>query len=215
MTVRERIRAPNGEVEAPLNEEDVLEAVARLKEQPVDAVAICCLFSFLNPEHEQRIAEIARRELPEAYVAASHEIAPLAGEYERFSSTAMNAYVGPVTARCIRRFATALEEAGVPAQLRLMTSSGGMVAPAEAERRPVNLLISGPVGALIAGIEAAREIGRQNVITLDVGGTSADIGVAPNGEMRMRANARNNLGRRASSPRRGQDALGPSRTRAE
>ena len=186
-TVRERIRAPDGEVEVPLNEDDVLEAVEHLKAQGVESVAVCCLFSFLNPEHERRIAEIARREFPGAYVTASHEIAPLVREYERFSTTAMNAYVGPVTGRYIRRFAGALEEAGVPAQLRLMTSSGGMVAPAEACRRPVNLLLSGPVGALIAGIGAAREIGRKNVITLDVGGTSADIGVAPDGEMRMRS----------------------------
>ncbi len=187
MTVRERTRAPDGAVEVPLNENDVLEAVARLKEEGVEAIAVCCLFSFLNPAHERRIAELARREFPEAYVTASHEIAPLVREYERFSTTAMNAYVGPVTARYIRRFAAALDAAGVPAQLRLMTSGGGMVAPAEAGRRPVNLLLSGPVGALIAGIEAAREIGRNNVITLDVGGTSADIGVAPNGEMRMRS----------------------------
>ena len=187
MTVRERIRAPDGEVEVPLNEDDVLDAVARLKEAGVESVAVCCLFSFLNPEHERRIAEIARREFPGAYVTASHEIAPLVREYERFSTTAMNAYVGPVTGRYVRRFAAALEEAGVPAQLRLMTSSGGMVAPAEAYRRPVNLLLSGPVGALIAGIEAGAEIGRRNVITLDVGGTSADIGVAPHGEMRMRS----------------------------
>ena len=187
MTVRERIRAPNGAVEAPLNEDDVLEALARLREEGVEAVAVCCLFSFLNPAHEQRIAELARRELPGAYITASHEIAPLVREYERFSTTAMNAYVGPATGRYIRRFAAALEKAGVPAQLRLMTSGGGMVAPAEAERRPVNLLLSGPVGALIAGLEAAREIGRDRVITLDVGGTSADIGVALNGEMRMRS----------------------------
>ena len=187
MTVRERIRAPDGAVEVPLDENDVLEAVARLKEEGVEAIAVCCLFSFLNPEHERRIAELARRKFPEAYVTASHEIAPLVREYERFSTTAMNAYVGPATARYIRRFAAALAAAGVPAQLRLMTSSGGMVAPAEAERRPVNLLLSGPVGALIAGIETAREIGRNNVITLDVGGTSADIGVAPNSEMRMRS----------------------------
>ena len=186
-TVRERIRAPDGEVEVPLNENDVLAAIDQLRKQGVESVAVCCLFSFLNPEHEKRIAEIARRELPHAYVTASHEIAPLVREYERFSTTAMNAYVGPVTGRYIRRFARALDEAGVPAQLRLMTSSGGMVAPAEAYRRPVNLLLSGPVGALIAGIEAAREIGHGNVITLDVGGTSADIGVAPNGEMRMRS----------------------------
>ena len=187
MTVRERVRAPDGAVEVPLNEDDALEAIARLKEEGVEAVAVCCLFSFLNPAHERRIAELARREFPEAYVTASHEIAPLVREYERFSTTAMNAYVGPVTARYIRRFAGALKAAGVPAQLRLMTSSGGMVAPAEAGRRPVNLLLSGPVGALIAGIEAARKIGRNSVITLDVGGTSADIGVAPNGEMRMRS----------------------------
>ncbi len=187
MTVRERIRAPGGEVEVPLNEDDVREAIERLKDQGVESVAVCCLFSFLNPEHEKRIAEIARREFPEAYITASHEIAPLVREYERFSTTAMNAYVGPVTGRYVRRFAGALEEAGVPAQLRLMTSGGGMVAPAEAYRRPVNLLLSGPVGALIAGIEAGNEIGRRNVITLDVGGTSADIGVAPDGEMRMRS----------------------------
>ena len=186
MTVRERVRAPDGAVETPLNEDDVLGAVARLKAEGVEAIAVCCLFSFLNPAHEQRIAELARREFPGAYVTASHEIAPLVREYERFSTTAMNAYVGPITARYIRRFAAALEAAGVPAQLRLMTSSGGMVAPAEAERRPVNLLLSGPVGALIAGIETAREAGRNSVITLDVGGTSADIGVAPHGEMRMR-----------------------------
>ena len=187
MTVRERIRAPEGEIETPLNENDVLEAIGHLKAQGVEAVAVCCLFSFLNPEHEKRIAEIARREFPEAYVTASHEIAPLVREYERFSTTAMNAYVGPVTGRYVRRFAGALEQAGVPAQLRLMTSGGGMVAPAEACRRPVNLLLSGPVGALIAGIEAGAEIGGRNVITLDVGGTSADIGVAPEGEMRMRS----------------------------
>ena len=187
MTVRERIRAPRGEVEVPLNEDDVLEAIEQLRQQGVEAVAVCCLFSFLNPAHEKRIAEIARREFPGAYVTASHEIAPLVREYERFSTTAMNAYVGPVADRYIRRFSEALQQAGVPAQLRLMTSSGGMVAPGEAERRPVNLLLSGPVGALIAGIEAAREIGRENVMTLDIGGTSADIGVAPDGEMRMRS----------------------------
>ena len=187
MAVRERIRAPEGEIETPLNEDDVLEAIAHLKAQGVESVAVCCLFSFLNPEHERRIAEIARREFPEAFVTASHEIAPLVREYERFSTTAMNAYVGPVTRRYVRRFAAALEQSGVPAQLRLMTSGGGMVAPAEACRRPVNLLLSGPVGALIAGIEASAEIGSRNVITLDVGGTSADIGVAPEGEMRMRS----------------------------
>ncbi|WP_446831691.1 hydantoinase/oxoprolinase family protein [Candidatus Foliamicus sp.] len=187
MTVRERVRAPDGAIETPLDENDVLRAIARLKEEGVEAIAVCCLFSFLNPEHERRIAELARSEFPEAYVTASHELAPLVREYERFSTTAMNAYVGPVTARYVRRFAAGLKAAGVPAQLRLMSSSGGMVAPAEAERRPVNLLLSGPVGALIAGIDAARGIGRSDVITLDVGGTSADIGVAPNGEMRMRS----------------------------
>ncbi|NIM69909.1 MAG: hydantoinase/oxoprolinase family protein [Xanthomonadales bacterium] len=186
-TVRERILAPDGRVETELNEADVRAAVQALRDSgEVEAVAVCCLFSFLNPAHEQRIGEIVAEEWPQAFLSLSHRVVPLYREYERFSTTALNAYVGPRTARYIERFAARLAEAGLEADLGMMTSAGGIISAAEARERPVSLLLSGPVGALVAGIEAGRLTGFENVITLDVGGTSADIGVAPAGQMRMK-----------------------------
>ncbi len=186
LPVTERIGAPDGRVVTPLDEDEVRAAARQLREQGVAAVAICCLMAFLNPAHERRIREIVAEEHPDAYVSASHEVTPLYREYERFSTTALNAYVGPKTARYLDRFAGALAERGFAAGLNLMTSAGGIVPAADARERPVSLLLSGPVGALIAGIEVGRSTGHRNVITLDVGGTSADIGVAPDATLRMK-----------------------------
>jgi N-methylhydantoinase A/oxoprolinase/acetone carboxylase beta subunit len=186
-TVRERLLAPDGRVETPLVEDDVHAAIAALKEEgDIEAVAICCLFSFLNPDHERRITELVKTAWPEVFVCASHEVVPLYREYERFSTTALNAAVGPKTARYIDKFGQDLKARGLRSSLALMTSAGGMISAAEAASRPVSLLLSGPVGALVAGIEAGRLVGADSVITLDVGGTSADIGVAPGGRMRLR-----------------------------
>ena len=186
LPVTERIAAPDGAIETPLDEDEVRAAARRLREEGVDAIAVCCLMAFLNPVHERRIKEIVREECPDAYLSVSHEVTPLYREYERFSTTALNAYVGPRTARYLERFAQQIEAAGIDADLNLMTSGGG-IAPASSTRdRPVSLLLSGPVGALIAGIEAGRQVGHPSVITLDVGGTSADIGVAPDGRLRMK-----------------------------
>lgn len=187
LVVTERIRAPLGAVETELAEDEVRAAVQRLKaDGTVEAVAVCCLFSFLNPVHEKRIREIIREEWPGIYISASHEIVPLYREYERFSTTALNAYVGPKTARYIDSFSGALKDAGLKSDLGLMTSGGGVISAKEASESPVSLLLSGPVGALVAGIEVGRLTGYASVITLDVGGTSADIGVAPQGELRMK-----------------------------
>ncbi len=186
-TVRERLLAPDGRVETPLVEEDVHAAIAALREEgDIEAIAICCLFSFLNPDHERRIAELVKAAWPEVFVCASHEVVPLYREYERFSTTALNAAVGPKTARYIDKFGQELKARGLRSSLALMTSAGGMINATEAANRPVSLLLSGPVGALVAGIEAGRQVGTDSVITLDVGGTSADIGVAPEGRMRLR-----------------------------
>ncbi|MDJ0657270.1 MAG: hydantoinase/oxoprolinase family protein [Xanthomonadales bacterium] len=184
--VAERIRGPDGSVETPLDEQAVVRAVRALRERDVDAIAVCCLMSFLNPVHELRIREIVEREFPGAYLSVSHQVSPLYREYERFSTTALNAYVGPRTARYLDRFAASLGELGVNAGLNLMTSAGGMVPASEARQSPVSLLLSGPVGALILGIQVGRQVGHPSVITLDVGGTSADIGVAPDGDLRMK-----------------------------
>ncbi len=183
--VAERITAA-GEVETVLDEAAVRAAVLELQEQQVEALAICCLFSFLNPAHEIRIREIVAEQAPEQYVCASHEIVPLYREYERFSTTALNAYVGPKTASYLDRFAAGVDELGLGSPLHLMTSSGGVIGADAARRSPVSLLLSGPVGALVAGIECGRQAGHASVITLDVGGTSADIGVAPDGELRFK-----------------------------
>jgi N-methylhydantoinase A/oxoprolinase/acetone carboxylase beta subunit len=183
--VAERITS-TGEVETALDETAVRLAVRELKAEQVEAIAICGLFSFLNPVHEIRMREIVAEEAPALYVCASHEVVPLYREYERFSTTALNAYVGPKTASYLDRFSTGAKRLGLGSELHLMTSSGGVIGAAAARRSPVSLLLSGPVGALVAGIECGREAGYPSVITLDVGGTSADIGVAPDGEMRFK-----------------------------
>ncbi len=186
LPVKERVVAPDGEVATPLDEDQVRRAVAKLKRAGVESVAVCFMFSFLNPAHEKRAGEIIREEWPEVYLSLSHEIIPQYREYERFSSTCLNAYIGPKTASYVRNLAAAMRDREFRADLHLMQSSGGVATPEGAETRPVSLLMSGPVAGLIGGIWAGGLAGYDNVITLDVGGTSADIGVAPDGRMTMK-----------------------------
>jgi len=186
LTVAERVTAPTGEVLTPLDEDAVRRAAEQLKASGVEGVAICFLFSFLNPDHERRAAQIVREVMPAAFVSASHEVVPLHREYERFSTTAVNVYVGPGTSRYLNALQTNLTAQGVAAGVRLMTSAGGVVTAEAAAEQPVSLLMSGPAAGLLAGIRTARATGNASVITLDVGGTSSDIGVAPRGELRMK-----------------------------
>ncbi|HSK14808.1 MAG TPA: hydantoinase B/oxoprolinase family protein [Gaiellaceae bacterium] len=186
LTVKERVTVPDGEVLVPLDEEEVRERVRTLRDAGVDAVAVCLLHAYANPEHERRIKEIVLEEFPEAFLSVSHEVLPLYREYERFSTVCLNAYVGPEVSRYVARFDEALREAGFAHGVRLMQSSGGMATVDSATQRPVNLLMSGPVAGLIGGIWAGKVAGFDNVFTLDIGGTSADIGVAAGGRLRMR-----------------------------
>jgi len=186
LTVRERIAAPIGDVLVPLDEDELREAVRELRDRGVEAIAICFLFSFLNPLHERRAAQIIADEAPGVYVSLSHEVIPLYREYERFSTTCLNTYVGPRTARYLGRFEQSLHAIGLGSGLHLMQSSGGGATLDAATRRPVTLLMSGPAGGVLGGIWVGRTAGFPSVITLDVGGTSADIGVAPEGELRFK-----------------------------
>lgn len=186
LTVRERVTAPRGDVLIELDEDEVRKRVRELKGAGVEAIAVCLLHSYLNDAHEQRIGEIIREEFPDVYLSLSSEIVPLYREYERFSTTALNAYVGPRVSRYLRRLQQAATELGYRREILLMQSSGGMVPLDEAARLPVTLMMSGPVGGLIGGMWAGQQSGFDNVMTLDIGGTSADIGVAYNGELRMR-----------------------------
>jgi 5-oxoprolinase (ATP-hydrolysing)/N-methylhydantoinase A len=185
LTVPERI-AKDGSVLVPLDEERARAQVRALKEAGVEAVSVCFLFSFLNPAHEQRVAEIVREEFPEAFLSVSSEVLPQYREYERFSTVCLNAFVGPKVATYVGRLQDQLTGLGVRTGLHLMTSASGVATAEAATKRPVNLLMSGPVAGVVGGIWAGRQAGYDNVITLDVGGTSADIGLAQDGRLRMK-----------------------------
>jgi N-methylhydantoinase A/oxoprolinase/acetone carboxylase beta subunit len=191
--VRRRYRLPvperitgDGAVLVPLDEDRAREQVRVLKDAGVEAVCVCFLFSFLNPAHEQRVAEIVREDFPEAFLSVSSEVIPQYREYERFSTVGLNAYVGPKVASYVARLGEELEALGVRSGLHLMTSASGVATSEAAVRRPVNLLMSGPVAGVVGGIWAGKQAGYDNVITLDVGGTSADIGLAQEGRLRMK-----------------------------
>ena len=186
LPVKERIIAPDGDVLVPLDEGQVREAVAKLKKAKVEAVAVCFMFSFLNPVHEKRVGEIIREEWPEIFLSLSHEVIPQYREYERFSTTCLNCYVGPKTATYIRNLDAEMKRKQFRTELHLMQANGGVATAEGAIERPITLLMSGPVAGLIGGIWASNLSGYRNAITLDVGGTSADIGVAPDGRMSMK-----------------------------
>lgn len=175
--VGERVTAPEGKELIPLNEEEVRAAVKKMKADKVEAIAVCFLFSFLNPAHEQRVKEIIREEYPEAYISLSSEVLPQFREYERFTTTGLNAYIGPTTSKYIIQLEKTLKEQNYTANLHLMQSFGGVASAQAATEKPVNLLLSGPVGGVLGAIWTTRLTDIRNVITLDIGGTSADISV--------------------------------------
>ncbi len=175
--VTERIVPPSGEVLVPLDEDEVRVAAEALKAAGVDAVAICFLFSYLNPAHEQRAVEIVREVMPDAFVTASADIVPQFREFERFTTALMNAFIGPKTGNYIARLDAALAEIGVTGDLHVMMSSGGVASVRAAAERPVTLLLSGPAAGILGGQWTSALSGRQRLITFDVGGTSADIGI--------------------------------------
>lgn len=186
VTVKERITAPDGDVLVELDEDEVRTRVRELRAAGVESIAVCLLHSYLNPVHEQRIKEIVADEYPEAFLSISSEVIPLYREFERFSTTALNAYVGPKVSRYLARLAAEVKKMGYEREVLLMKSSGGMIPIDLAAKRPVNMLMSGPVAGLVGGVWAGQAAGFDNVVTLDIGGTSADIGVSPQGQLRMR-----------------------------
>ncbi|KMY42748.1 hydantoinase/oxoprolinase family protein [Peribacillus loiseleuriae] len=178
--ITEKLQAPDGRVKVPMNEEEVRQAVERLKKSEVDIIVVSFLFSFLNDEHEQRAKEIVKEMWPEVQCFTSSEIAPQMREYERFSTAAMNAYVAPRVSRYLSHLSSALDEAGVKGDLHIMQSSGGMATSEMVTEKPVTLLKSGPSGAVLATAWWGELEGVPNLISVDIGGTSADISVIPN-----------------------------------
>jgi N-methylhydantoinase A/oxoprolinase/acetone carboxylase beta subunit len=174
--IPERLVPPDGEVLEPLDRDAVRAAAEKLRDAGVESVAVCFLFSYLNPEHERHAAAIAREVMPDAFVCASSDIVPQFREFERFTTTAINSFVGPSVKAYVQRLAERVSESGVESGLHIMQSNGGTATPEVAAERPVTLLLSGPVGGVMGGIWSADREG-SHLATLDVGGTSADIGI--------------------------------------
>jgi N-methylhydantoinase A/oxoprolinase/acetone carboxylase beta subunit len=194
LTARERVTAPEGDVLTPLEESDVRAAVERFKEEGVEAIAVCFLHSYLNPEHEQRVAAILEEELPGTFVSLRHVVCPEYREYEAFNTVALNAYLAPVTGRYLGRLTKRLEEADRSGAVLFMTSTGGVESSESVATKPVNMVLSGPVAGVVGGAAAAAASGLDDLITLDVGGTSADIAVVSGGALRHKHWLDNNIG---------------------
>lgn len=180
--VTERLTPPLGKVEIPLDEDEVRQVALELKEEQVKAIAICFLYSYLNSEHELRAKAIVQEVYPECFVTTSHEVSPLYREFERFTTTAMNAYIGPLVRDYVDNIEKVITDIGFNAGLRIMRSNGGLATPLTISRLPVYTLMSGPAAGVLGGAWAGQIAERKNLITFDIGGTSADIGVVMDGE---------------------------------
>ncbi len=145
-----------------------------LAEIDADAVAVCLLHAYRHPAHERAVADELRRRLPDVHVVASHELAPEFREYERASTTAADAYLGPVAGRYLRAVSAACSDAGFPEPL-VMRSSGGVTSPAEAAEHPATILVSGPAAGAVGAARLALAAGFDDAIGLDMGGTSTDV----------------------------------------
>ncbi len=178
-TVRERM-GPDGELE-PLDEESVAAAVEAIGEAEVEAVAVCLLFGFLHPEHEQAVGEALREALGDVHVSLSSEVLPEFREYERTSTTVADAYLGPRLGAYLEQLAGRAEEAGLPAPL-VMQSSGGVVEVAAAAEQAASCVLSGPAGGVVGAAYAAQASGFEDVLTFDMGGTSTDVAPIVGGE---------------------------------
>ncbi len=180
-TVAERIAPPKGEVLVALDEDDVREAARALKAEGVEAIAVCFLFSYIDPSHEERAKAIILEEFPEAFVTTSSDISPQFREFERFTTAAMNAFVGPKVRNYVKNLADSIAASGLKADLHIMGSNGGVATASLVAERPVLTLLSGPAAGVLGGAWCGALSDRNRLITFDVGGTSADIGIVTDG----------------------------------
>jgi N-methylhydantoinase A len=178
--VEERIDVDGKEV-TPLNKEDVLQAVELLEKSGVESVGVSFLFSFFNPSHEKEVKNTLLERLPNLYISLSSEVLPQVRVYERNSTTALNAYVAPVLSRYLKSLQERLHEHNFRGVLLIMQSNGGVMSPEFAMRFAVNTLMSGPAGGPVAGLFYTSNHGLNNLITIDMGGTSFDVSMVYDG----------------------------------
>ena len=172
--VRERLRA-DGRIETPLDETSLDRAIEVLKHAKVEAVAVCYLHAWRDPSHERASHDAVKRGLPGAYVSLSSDVLPQIKEFERVSTTIVNAYVGPALSRYLERLEQRLAEAGYAGPTLIIQSHGGVAPIDESSRLAAGAVLSGPAGGVAGSVYAARLIGEGNLIPFDMGGTSTDI----------------------------------------
>jgi N-methylhydantoinase A len=181
LDVTERMRF-DGTVETPLSKTSAEAAIRRLAAAGVGAVAVCYLHSYRDPRHERETRKLLARLLPDAYVSLSSGVLAQIKEYERFCTTVVNAYVGPVLARYLGRLGSRLQKAGYRGDVLIMQSHGGVATIADSVRLAAGAVLSGPAGGIAGSRHAARLLGEGNLITFDMGGTSTDIALLEGGE---------------------------------
>ena len=188
LEVPERMRH-DGTVETPLDEDAFRNAVRTLRAAGVEAVAVCFLYGFVSTEHESAAARILAEEFPDAFASISHQVAPEFREFERLSTTVVNAYLGPVMRRYIGRLAERLTGLGVTATPHLTQSNGGVIGFGQAARLPVRTVLSGPSTGVVGAQAIGRAVGMEELITFDMGGTSTDVALLANGQCRLTGEA--------------------------
>ena len=187
--VRERLNV-DGSVAVALDEEGVARIGKRLAEEGIEAVAVCFLHSYANPDHERRAADILAWHMPDAVITTSSEVLPEYREYERFSTTALNAYVAPRMRRYLGELHNRLRSAGITAPLSIMTSNGGTLPARRVEAMPVLSMLSGPAAGVIAASYVGSAANFPDIITCDMGGTSTDVCLVRGGDFNMTTDGR-------------------------
>jgi N-methylhydantoinase A len=188
LEVRERVRH-DGTIETPLDLDAVSAAAKKLQAANVGAIAICFLYSFVRPEHEQAAKRIIEEELPGVFVCTSHEIAPEFREFERLSTTVVNAYLGPVMRGYLSKLAPRLAALGMSATAHITQSNGGVIGFETAAAMPVRTVLSGPSTGVVGAQAVSKVAGFENLITFDMGGTSTDVALLKDGEPRLASEA--------------------------
>ena len=179
--VSERLLA-DGSVREPLDEGDVRRAALALRDAGVESVAICFLHSYRNPSHERRACDIVREVMPDVYVSVSSEVLPEFREYERLSTTAMNASIGPRMQLYLRRFLDRVAQMGIEVEPLTIHSNGGLMSVETVRSFPVRTCLSGPAAGVVGAAEVGRVAGFRNLVTFDVGGTSTDVSLIVDGQ---------------------------------
>jgi N-methylhydantoinase A len=171
----------DGSVKIPLDEKQATDVVRRIKAAGAESIAVCTIFSFINQSHEKKLKSVIEREFPEAYVTISSELVPEFREFSRMSTTVLNAYLGPLMKRYIKKFEKTIRDVGITVSPYVTQSNGSIISLKETIECPIRTAVSGPSAGVIGATYIGKQCGIDKIISLDIGGTSADISLMENG----------------------------------